>query len=250
MPKFRPIKQNRLSEEVTEQIKQSILLGEFRAGDKLPSERELMEQFQVSRMAVREALRALENSGFILTRQGAGGGAYVIELSFEKLALAFIDLFLADKVSMPELCHVRWLIEPEIARLAAERITPEYAKRLEEILELEEQPVKSMADDLEIKIMVHVVLAEICGNRFLEALVRALLRVTRRVVQAAAPNSLSLHPAGMHRPIVDAVIAGRPEAAAEAMRKHALEFAHILIEMEQSFRSGMTPGFGINGANR
>jgi DNA-binding FadR family transcriptional regulator len=119
MLRFKPIRQFRVSEVITEQLKQSILLGEFKAGHKLPSERDLAEQFQVSRVAIREALRKLENSGFIVTRQGVTRGAYVTDLTFEYLANAFLDLFLADKISIPELHHVRLLIGPEIARLAA-----------------------------------------------------------------------------------------------------------------------------------
>ena len=65
----------RVSDEVFEQLKQSILLGQFKAGERLPAERDLAEEFQVSRVAIREALRNLENSGFINTRQGATGGA-------------------------------------------------------------------------------------------------------------------------------------------------------------------------------
>lgn len=243
MKKFRPIRQTRVSEEVTEQIKQCILLGDFKAGDKLPSERELMEEFQVSRVAIREALRALENSGFVSTRQGATGGTYVIELSFENLTSAFIDLFLAEKISIPEMFHVRVLIEPEVARLAAMRITPESKKKLEEILQKEELPVSSLSDDIETKTMVHFVLAEICGNRFLEALVKSLMRVTKRVIEAVHPNTLSMHPAGMHRPIVEAVIAGKPDESAEAMRKHALEFGEVMIEMERAHRENLGSGF-------
>lgn len=243
MKKFRPIRQTRVSEEVTEQIKQCILLGDFKAGDKLPSERELMEEFQVSRVAIREALRALENSGFVSTRQGATGGTYVIELSFENLASAFIDLFLAEKISIPEMFHVRVLIEPEVARLAAMRITPESKKKLEEILQKEELPVSSLSDDIETKTMVHFVLAEICGNRFLEALVKSLMRVTKRVIEAVHPNTLSMHPAGMHRPIVEAVIAGKPDESAKAMRKHALEFGEVMIEMERAHRENLGSGF-------
>ena len=70
MPRFRPIRPSRISEEVTEQLKQSILFGDFKAGDKLPPERLLAGEFQVSRVAVREALRTLENSGFIITQAG------------------------------------------------------------------------------------------------------------------------------------------------------------------------------------
>ena len=74
------------------------------------AERDLAEEFKVSRVAIREALRRLENSGFIVTRQGATGGAYVTDLTFEYLANAFLDLFLADKISIPELHRVRLLI--------------------------------------------------------------------------------------------------------------------------------------------
>lgn len=245
MKKFKPIRQTRVSEEVTEQIKQCILLGDFNAGDKLPAERELMEQFQVSRVAIREALRTLENSGFVSTRQGATGGTYVIELSFENLSSAFIDLFLAEKISIPEMFHVRVLIEPEVARLAAMRITPESTEKLLEILEKEESPVNSLADDIETKTMAHFVLAEICGNRFLEALVKSLMRVTKKVIEAVNPNTLSMHPAGMHRPIVEAVIAGKPDEAAEAMRRHALEFGEVMIEMERAHRESLRSGFNM-----
>ena len=248
MKKFKPIRQTRVSEEVTEQIKQCILLGDFNAGDKLPAERELMEQFQVSRVAIREALRALENSGFVSTRQGATGGTYVIELSFENLSSAFIDLFLAEKISIPEMFHVRVLIEPEVARLAAMRITPESTKKLLEILEKEESPVNSLADDIETKTMAHFVLAEICGNRFLEALVKSLMRVTKKVIEAVNPNTLSMHPAGMHRPIVEAVIAGKPDEAAEAMRRHALEFGEVMIEMERAHRESLRSGFDMENS--
>ena len=103
MPPFKPIKQLRVSEEVAEQLKQSILPGHFKSGEKLPAERDLAEEFQVSRVAIREALRKLENAGFIVTRQGATGGAYVTDLTFEYLVSAFLDLFLADKISIPEL---------------------------------------------------------------------------------------------------------------------------------------------------
>ena len=80
MSRFKPIRPVRVSDEVFEQLKQSILLGHFKAGERLPTERDLAEEFQVSRVAVREALRNLENTGFVSTRQGATGGAFVTEL--------------------------------------------------------------------------------------------------------------------------------------------------------------------------
>ena len=188
MPRFRPIRQARISEVVTEQIKQSILFGDFKAGDKLPPERLLAEEFQVSRVAVREALRALEKSGFIITRQGATGGTFVTDLSFAHLADAFLDLLLAGKISMSELTEVRILIEPEMARLAATKVTPAYANQLKEALAAEELPLGSILEDLDAKTAVHFILAEMCGNGFFEALIRSLMGLTRRVVLDVQPD--------------------------------------------------------------
>jgi len=236
MDAFRPIRQLRVFEEIVAQLKQSILIGRFKPGDKLPTERELVEQFQVSRVAIREALRTLENSGFIVTRLGANGGAYVTDLSFEFLANAFVDLFLADKISIPELHRVRLIIEPESARLAALAITPEYTQRLMTALEAEEIPMSSLSEDIKIKTAVHYILAEMCGNRFLEAIVRSVMKLTHTLIEMVSPDPHAMHPAGMHRPIVEAVLKGDPEASSIAMHKHTIEFGEVLIKMEKAYR--------------
>jgi DNA-binding FadR family transcriptional regulator len=236
MELFRPVRQLRVFEEIVAQLKQSILMGRFKPGDKLPTERELVEQFQASRVAIREALRTLENSGFIVTRQGANGGAYVTDLSFEFLGNAFVDLFLADKISFPELHRVRLIIEPEIAKLAALAITPEYTQRLMKAMEAEEVPTLSLREDIKIKTAVHYILAEMCGNRFLEAIVRSSMKLTHTLIEMVNPDPNTMHPAGMHRPIVEAVLKGNPEASSNAMHKHTLEFGETLIKMEKTYR--------------
>jgi GntR family transcriptional repressor for pyruvate dehydrogenase complex len=233
---FRPIRQFRVSEEIIAQLKQSILLGHFKPGDKLPAERDLAEEFRVSRVAIREALRALENTGFLVTRQGANGGAYVTDLTFEYLANAFLDLFLADKISIPELHRVRLLVEPEIARLAALAITPEYAQRLKMALQSEEVSTTSLSEDIEMKTAVHYILAEMCGNRFFEAIVRSSMKLTHTLIKMVNPDPYTMHPAGMHRPVVEAVLTGDPEVSSVAMKKHTIEFGETLMKMEKSYR--------------
>ena len=237
MPSFKPIKQSRVSGEVAEQLKQSILLGHFEAGDKLPSERDLADQFQVSRIAIREALRFLESTGFVATRQGVTGGTFVTDLSFEHLSNAFVDLFLAEKISVPELVEVRLLVEPEIAGLAAKKIDRKHARLLKEAIEAEELPIRSLGEDLDTKTSVHYILAESCGNHFLEALERSLMALTRRIVQTVDVDQPFIHPAGMHRPVVEAVLAHNPDEAFAAMRRHAIEFGENLINLEKAFRA-------------
>lgn len=236
MTKFKPVRPARKSEEVGEQLKQSILNGIFRPGDKLPSERDMAEEFKVSRVAIREALRRLENAGFIITRQGVSGGAFVTDLTFQNLADAFLDLFMSGKMSIPELHEVRYLVEPKVARMAALRVTPEYAGNLKEALKGERGVATTVSEEVDRKTKIHYILAEMCGNRVLEALMKSVLGLSKAIVGAIEPYPVKLHPAGMHEPIVEAILACDPEAAAAAMEKHAIEFGENLIKMEKTFR--------------
>jgi DNA-binding FadR family transcriptional regulator len=164
------------------------------------------------------------------------GGPFVTDLTFEHLVGSFLDLFMAEKISVPDLHQVRAFVEPEVARLAALNVTPAYAKRLREALEAEKLPVGKLLDDVDRKTMVHFILAEMCGNNLFEAIVRSLMGLTRRVVEAVGPDPRTMHPAGMHRPIVEAVLARDPRAASEAMLKHAIDFGKTLVKMEMAFR--------------
>ena len=236
MTTFRPVRQVRAFEEVAEQLKEAIILGDFKAGDKLPSERELAEQFQVSRVTIREALRSLKNKGFVTTRQGATGGAFVTDLSYEHLVSAFVDLFMSNKISVPELFEVRALVEPEIARLAAERVTPYYAHRLKEALRAEKLPVASAGEDVDRKSAVHFILAEMCGNRFFEGLVRSTMGLTRKAILLMDSDVSYRHQNGWHDTIVEAVLAGDAESAAREMKDHSVQFGNLLLRMEDAYR--------------
>jgi GntR family transcriptional regulator, transcriptional repressor for pyruvate dehydrogenase complex len=237
MVDFKPIRQTRASEEVLEQVKESILRGRFKAGDKLPSERELTEQFQVSRGVVREAIRVLEKTGFVAIKQGPSGGAYVTDLTFDHLSGGFLDLYLANKLTIPELNQVRMHIEPEVARLAAQRVTPAYRARLEKAITAERDPMKNYVVRMERLTEVHYILAEMCGNYLFEAIVNAFIRLTHQIVEAAEPEDHNaLHGVGEHDEMVAAVIDEKPEAAAKAMTDHLKKFCEGLIRMDKTYR--------------
>lgn len=245
MSYFKPLKQQRISEEVLRQLKEAILLGVFKSGKKLPSERELTEQFQVSRGVVREAIRALEITGFVVTRQGPAGGAYVTELSFDHVGNAFIDLFLANKVSIPEMADVRRIIEPQVARLAAANITEDRKAQLLEAQEKEFKAPKNNEERVRVHQNVHRLLAEACGNHFLEAISKSLLKLTSRVVEAVNPDHAQLHSPGEHQKIIEAVLAGDESGAALAMEKHMEVFYQRLTRMEKVYRRKITQGAGV-----
>lgn len=236
MPEFKPIKQTRTSEAVLSQLKEAILSGRFKPGEKLPSERALTDMFQVSRGVIREAIRHLEVTGFVVTRQGQTGGAFVTQLSFDYIGNAFLDLFLANKIAIPELAKVRHHIEPEIARLAARRITEEGARKLTQAQEEEFLPPEDYTERVDKHQRVHHLLAEMCGNHFFEAISKSMLRLTKEVVEAVEPDHKALHLSGEHAAVIAAVISGDDDRAAEAMRVHLDKFCRSLGKMEEAYR--------------
>jgi len=169
MPIFKPIKPQKISEEVLSQLKKSILRGVFKAGDKLPSERQLTEQFHVSRGVVREAIKALEVTGFVNIRQGPTGGAFVNEVNFDRFNSGFLDLYLAYKLTMPELIQFRLFVEPEVTRLATLNLNDAYRRRLEEAINAEREVFESHDQRMKKLSEIHFVLAEMCGNQLLKA---------------------------------------------------------------------------------
>lgn len=236
MGHFLPVRQQRVSEEVLSQLKDSIFLGEYKSGEKLPSERELTEAFQVSRGVVREAIRALEITGFVVLRQGPTGGAFVTDLSFDHVGNAFLDLFLANKVSIPDLARVRLYVEPEIARLAAMNANKEDKQRLIEAQEAEFISPTSTTERINRLQRVHQVIAESCQNHFFEAISKSMLRLTFEIVEAVDPDHRALHMPGEHTKIIEAVISKKPEVAIAEMTKHLNKFCSNLLKMEKAYR--------------
>src|SRR5713226_5184178 len=125
-----PIRRSRLYQGIVEQIEGLLEKGDLRAGDQLPPERQLAEQFQVSRASVREALRTLELLGIVETR--AGGGTFVRRTSPDDLARPLSNL-IARGHTLADVIEVRGLIEPAIAASAAKRVTQEQLAELGEI---------------------------------------------------------------------------------------------------------------------
>lgn len=240
MAQFIPVKTVRVSENVVAQLKSAILSGRFPSGSKLPSERELTEEFQVSRGVIREAIRMLELSGFLVIRQGHGGGAYVTELSLGNVGNAFLDLFLTSRLSMAEVAQVRLFIEPEVARLAAANFDASRHSNLLEKAEADEYlPYKSNTDRIARLTRVHKVLAMICGNQFFEAIVRSMLKITAEVVLKVAWDYDSLHNQGEHTALVEAVKAKDGPGASREMTRHLKGFTETIVEMEKIYRKQM-----------
>jgi GntR family transcriptional repressor for pyruvate dehydrogenase complex len=236
MSPFKPVKQNRISENVVSQLKGAILSGSYCPGTRMPTERELTEQFRVSRVVVREAIRELERTGFVKILQGPSGGAFVTDLSFDNLSNAFLDLFLANKLSASELIQSRLHIESETARLAARNKDSRSMEQLNKALEMEMAPRVSHEEQVAGRLRVDRLVTEMCGNRIYMAIASALHNLTREIILVVKPTRKVIFSHEEHVEIVRAVAAGDAEAAAEAVRKHILSIGRSLVDLETTYR--------------
>ncbi|AJE04645.1 GntR family transcriptional regulator [Geobacter pickeringii] len=132
---FRKAKQNRIFQDVVDQIQDAIVEGRLKAGDQLPAERKLQEEFNVSRGTLREALRVLEQKGLIEIRTGVAGGSVIKGVSTEQVSESLALLIRYQKVPLSKLAEFREGVEGIVAGLAAERATEGDIGRLRDLLE-------------------------------------------------------------------------------------------------------------------
>ena len=210
----------RATDQAITKIKELISSGEFTAGARLPTERELTQQFGVSRSSLREAMRALALVGVLESR--VGDGTYVTTLEPELLltGIGFVsDLARAD--SLLEMHQVRRLLEPEATRLAAARLSDDDLGRLEECLRRMETADSEPAF-IEADTAFHRVILDACGNATLSSLIQNLSSGTMRarmwqsiVARGAVEATLA-----SHRSIYNALVARDAGTAAAADLMH------------------------------
>jgi DNA-binding FadR family transcriptional regulator len=226
---FKQVKRGRGSDSVLKQIKQSIITGAYRPGDKLPSEKELMEAFNVSRGSLREALRTLEEFGFIVVKPGATGGAYVTSEGMKSLANRLHDIMLMERISFDEILQFRLLTEPGVARLAAEHRTEEDIGVLEEINRVRERAIKAGKIPIIVNIDFHQALAKASKNKMVSLLIDAVALLFNSEFKKIG-LSIEDHRAILeaHKRLTRYIRNREADKAAKAMYEHALDVSKRL----------------------
>jgi GntR family transcriptional regulator, transcriptional repressor for pyruvate dehydrogenase complex len=217
---FIPIKQQRLSEEVFRQLKEAILGGRYKPGDRLPSEKLFCESFGVGRPVIREALRFLENSGLISVKAGAGGGAFVQKIDSSILTNTFEGIVKLDGISMKELTEARLALEMGALPLIIERIGEDDVKALEKnISEAKESIEKGIR--AKRNLAFHVVLIKASGNQLLIKIGEALFDLMDKLLDHY-PYSVERSKVVLeeHRSVIEAFKAGDKEKVRQIMLKH------------------------------
>jgi GntR family transcriptional repressor for pyruvate dehydrogenase complex len=231
---FQSINRTNRSQQVRDQLEAALLRGEFKAGDRLPSERALGETFGVSRVSIREALRSLEALGMVEVKPGRG--CFVADTLSNSSALLrrWIGLH-SDELL--DILNVHKALDGLAAAEAAAHITPATVSTLEEICAkfdklagAEEEPSR-LERIAELDIEFHETIARASSSPLIEQLVRELNRYLLDSRLAFALRSRPAASAGEHRAILRAIADGDPAAAQAAMTEHVEIVRHELLEV-------------------
>lgn len=216
---FEPVRTQRAFEVICEQIRAQLASGALKAGDKLPAERELAVQFQVSRSALREALRSLEVAGITRNVKGVKGGAVIQSADPDRVVQAMQDYVHLGNVSLDELTEARLAIQDIIVRLACERGTDEDFDKLEAIAHRTREET-SIEARYECAVAYYAVLARATGNRMFGVFVDSLSGVLQKFVHGPGYETLQASLMETRFRLVKHLRARDVEGAAAEMRKH------------------------------
>lgn len=236
---FSRIEHSRTADEVVQQIETLVLEGVLRAGDRLPGERELARQFDVSRPILRDALKAIEARGLIATRHG--GGTHVADVVGQIFAKPVAELIVNHAKARADYLEYRREMEGMAAEYAARRVTADDRALLDGIMaRMEDAHSRAdFAEEAEIDVEFHGAIGECAHNIVLLHTLRSCYRLLsdgvfhNRLIVFTLPGARA-QLFDQHRAIHAAVAGGDPAAARKAAMEHISFIEHAMAEAERS----------------
>jgi GntR family transcriptional regulator, transcriptional repressor for pyruvate dehydrogenase complex len=225
---FAPVSVARASSSIADQIRQAIVTGKLDQGERLPPERELAEQFGVSRVTVRDALRALEAMGLIEVRVGARGGAFVTVPTGSIVGQTMSDMMMMSAITPEDIVEARLVVELGTVTLACARATDEDLAALNDLAERSHAALAGKTYTRELSWDFHALVAKAAHNGAIEGLTSSFR------------SSLSMHPIRTregakayaltveeHATILESIVARDGSTARREMSKHLLRGTNL-----------------------
>lgn len=210
-------KRRKAYEEVADTIRGLIFEGRVSLGERLPSEREMAEQFGVSRVAVREAIRTLELTGFVTVRKGAHGGAFVAQDYDRPIAELIEHMLAAGEVGFGQLFDVRRLIEPFAAARLAARANVDAVARLAAVVDEAEERNAEGLNIRPFNARFHRTVVRLADNPIMALMGETVLAIILARLQDVPSAEIGPAHLDFHRAILDAIGRGDAEAARALM---------------------------------
>lgn len=228
---FTPVRTANAFEQTVERLGRAIRMGMLAPGERLPSERELARRLALSRSTVREALRVLQESGYLEARRGRGGGTFVsAELPGDDARPPEDEVRQLRGQELAALLRYRRVLELGAAELAADRSTAADRERLAQLVdEMAEFHLADYAAYRAIDARFHIALAGIAGSPTLVREMTDVHAALSDVLNAVPRSEESMaNSQAQHRRILAAIEAGDRDAARVAMREHAEGIERLL----------------------
>ena len=220
---FAPVAVARASSAIAEQIRTAILSGRLKAGDRLSPERELAEQFGVSRVTVRDALRSLEAMGLIAVKVGARGGAFVTAPTGSKVAQTMSDMMMMSATTPEDIVEARLIVELGTVTLACARASEVDLAQLRDLCERGREALEAGNYSRELSWDFHAQLGQSAHNGAVGGLTQSFRSTLSmhplRVREGSRAHELTVEE---HLRIVEALERRDGGAARHAMADHLL----------------------------
>ncbi|KUO64869.1 MAG: GntR family transcriptional regulator [Gracilibacter sp. BRH_c7a] len=222
---IKPIKNKRTTEIILEQIKQFMIDGQLNPGDKLPTEMELADLFQVSRTSIRESLSALSLTGILEIRQGEG--IFVKHSLSNAVIEPLTFILLMEKNNVQNILEVRKALEIVAVDLAAERRTEQDIESLRVLVEQMEKDLPEAKNSEHLDLEFHLALATASKNPLLDRLMNTVqeifgqtLKVTRTLWMMSSQEGTTQQLFEEHKAMYVAVANGENGEARRLMYEH------------------------------
>jgi DNA-binding FadR family transcriptional regulator len=221
MTTFKPLVRHKLADQILDQLREAIANGQYRQGEPLPSERNLATVFGASRVAVREALVALQAQGLVERSHGRTARVLPEQADIWAEAEAIRLPGAPTERDVRNVRQMRVFLEVEMARNAAQTCSAQDAERLRNALEANRKAIADPRVFLQTDMALHTTIAGLSDNPLLAAtacdLLNWLARFQTEAVHIEGSVMLSYRE---HARIVETIVARDPDAAAKAMFEH------------------------------
>jgi DNA-binding FadR family transcriptional regulator len=230
VPQFQPVQPVRAYERIVEQVEEALARGDLSPGQRLPSERELVTQFAVSRSTVREALRVLESNGVVRSRPGDPKGPEILPYSQSALRKQMVRLARVDELSLSELIGFRMIMDGAAIQLASRLRTDEQLAEMEQTLVAMREAIEVDFDAFsEADVAFHEAVARVSRNSLIQVcneVVRGVVvgLISDKVAHASNGRALMLESLQHHTEVVEAIRAGNGHAAARIARQNLYDY--------------------------
>ncbi|MEV0596080.1 FadR/GntR family transcriptional regulator [Nonomuraea cavernae] len=229
-PRFEPVRTVRAYERIVEQVEEAIESGTLRPGQRLPSERDLMGQFSVSRSTVREALRVLQARGLVRSRPGDPHGAEVQPFTPVELHKSMTMLARVDGLSLGELVQFRMVLDSSANLLAARLRTDEQLAEMDTAIAAMRAAVEVGYDEFSAAdVAFHDAVARASRNKLIQICTEVVRSIVLGLIAgkiAAAPDRVALMRRSIrhHEEVLAAVRAGDGPLAARLSRRTMYDY--------------------------